>query len=70
MKGSVKGFLPLTRLLFRKDRMKIIIWLLCLIGVTVASALAYTDVYKTEADIMGFAMTMENPAMKAMNGPG
>lgn len=70
MKGSVKGFLPLTRLLFRKDRMKIIIWLLCLIGVTVASALAYTDVYKTETDIMGFAMTMENPAMKAMIGPG
>lgn len=70
MKTAIKGFWPLTNLLFRKDRWKILIWLLCLVGVSVASALAYPEVYKTDEDIMGFALTMENPGMKAMIGPG
>lgn len=70
MKNVMQGFLPLTKLLFRKDRIKILIWLVCVTGITFASALAYKDVYKTDADIKGFAITMENPAMQAMLGPG
>lgn len=70
MKRAVTGYWPLTKLLFRKDRWKILIWLFCLVAVTVASAMAYPEVYKTDEDIMGFALTMENPGMKAMIGPG
>ena len=70
MKRAVAGFWPLTNLLFRKDRWKILIWFLCLVGVSMASAMAYPEVYKTEEDIMGFALTMENPGMIAMIGPG
>lgn len=60
----------ITNLLFRRDRTKIIIWLLSLIIITCSSAMAYSSLYKTEQDIQAFALTMDNPAMIAMIGPG
>ncbi|WAA13349.1 ABC transporter permease [Fervidibacillus halotolerans] len=66
----IKGTGQLTKLLFRKDRVKIIVWLTILLAVSLAAAFAYPNVYKTEQDIMAFGLTVENPAMVAMIGPG
>ena len=65
-----KGTMELTKLLFRQDRKKIIIWLLGLIVVTIAAAYSYPDIYKDEPSKQAFALTMDNPAMVAMLGPG
>lgn len=64
-----KGTGRITRLLFRQNRLKILLWLTGIIGVTLAAALAYPEVYLTQDDILGFAVTMQNPAMVAMVGP-
>lgn len=58
-----------VRLLFRQHRLKILFWLTGIIGATLATALAYPEVYLTQEDILGFAVTMQNPAMVAMVGP-
>jgi len=65
-----KGTGRLIKLLFRQNRLKIILWIACLVGITIATASAYGSVYKTAEDIYGYAVTMSNPAMKAMLGPG
>lgn len=58
----------LTRLLFRQNRVKILLWLLSLVGMTWAVAAVYPEIYTTQEDILGFGATMQNPAMTAMLG--
>jgi len=65
-----RGTGKLVTLWFRKDRLKLTVWLLILVGITLSVAHAYPSVYRTEEDLMAAAMTMENPAMVAMLGPG
>lgn len=60
----------LSMLLFRQQRWKILIWLIGLIGASLAFASAYPDLYQDEQAKRGFFLTMENPAMIAMLGPG
>ncbi len=67
-KNHFKGTGRLITLLFRQHRLKIILWLSGIIGVSLAVALAYPELYQTQDDIMGFAMTMNNPAMGALVG--
>ena len=67
---SFKGTGALTKLILRQNRLKILIWLLCLVGITLGTAATYPEVYQTEEDVMAFALTMDNPAMEAMIGPG
>lgn len=57
-------------ILFRQNGLWIFIWLFSLIGFSAAAALAYKNIYTSEKDIMGFALTMKNPAMIALLGPG
>lgn len=68
--SNFHGTLPLLNLIFRKDRFKIFIWLLCIVSITLFAAGAYPTIYKHEDDIQGFALTMKNPAMEVMLGPG
>lgn len=63
-----KGTGGITKLLLRQNKLKIILWLLALAGITLVVANVYPTVYTTQEDIMGFAVTMENPAMIAMLG--
>src|SRR5690625_2481413 len=42
--------------------------MLGLVGFTIVVAFAFPEVYQTQEDIMGFALTMENPAMTALLG--
>ncbi len=65
-----KGTGKITKLILRQERVKILVWLLGLIGVTLAAAAAYPGVYPDEQSRQAFALTMENPAMIAMVGPG
>ncbi|WP_240470629.1 hypothetical protein [Atopococcus tabaci] len=64
-----KGTGRITRLLFRQNRLEILLWVTGIIGVTLAAALAFPEVYRTQEDILGFAVTVQNPAMVAMIGP-
>ncbi|WAA10995.1 ABC transporter permease [Fervidibacillus albus] len=66
----IKGTGQLTKLLFKKDRMKIAVWIMGLLFVTLAAASAYPNIFRTEQDIMAFRLTVGNPAMVAMIGPG
>ncbi|MCA1038335.1 ABC transporter permease [Bacillus infantis] len=70
----VKGLFSRTGLLIkfllRRDRVRAAVWVLALAGLTVATASAFTDLYKTDAERQAIAETMKNPAMTAMVGPG
>lgn len=51
----------------KQQRLKIVIWLLRIVGVTLIIALAYPNVYDTPIARQTAQMTMQNPAMI---GPG
>lgn len=70
LENLFKGTGPITKLILKQNRFKIVVWLLSLVIVTLAVASAYPGVYKSEQDIMAYALTMDNPAMIAMLGPG
>lgn len=60
----------LSRLIIRRDRIRLPIWLLSLAILTFSIALSFTDLYATEQDRQAIAETMKNPAMTAMVGKG
>jgi ABC-2 type transport system permease protein len=69
--NALAGTGTLLRFILRRDRIRIPAWVGAIALVQVAGAAAYPDLYPTEADRMGQAAIMgENPAMKAMTGPG
>lgn len=65
-----KGTSHVTKLIFRQQRFKMMVWLLSIVSITLAVAYAYPSVYQDEQSKQAFAMTMKNPAMIAMLGPG
>ena len=69
MRNLFKSNGSLTKFVMRRERIQSPVWLLCLIGLTVAVPLAFAEMYATVADRMGMVITMENPAMIAMLGP-
>lgn len=69
-KNSLKGTRSLIGFMLKQQRMKIIVWLISIVGITLATATAYPDIYPDEEARYGFAITMDNPAMIAMLGPG
>ncbi len=60
----------LTRLILKRDRIRIPSWLLSLSVLTFAVAVSFRDLYATQQDRQAIAETMKNPAMTAMVGPG
>lgn len=65
-----KGTLHLTKIILRQQRVKMFAWIVGLVVVTLAAAYSYPTVYTDDASKQAFALTMENPAMVAMLGPG
>lgn len=65
-----KGTGNLIALIFRQQRFKIFIWTVILVGITLAVAKAYPDIYPDEASRNAAYMTLDNPAMVAMLGIG
>lgn len=60
----------LARFMLRIDRVRIPVWIISFALLTFAVALAFTDLYATDADRQAIAETMRNPAMSAMVGKG
>ncbi|MFV8830298.1 ABC transporter permease [Alkalihalobacterium sp. APHAB7] len=60
----------LARLIIKRDRIRLPIWLTAISFFTLLIAAAYTDLYQTEQERQAIAETMKNPAMIAMVGPG
>lgn len=65
-----KGTGRLIKLIFRQERLKILIWLAGLIVVTLSVAAAYPSVYIDQESRLAYALTVNNPAMISMLGPG
>ncbi|MEW9676715.1 ABC transporter permease [Lentibacillus sp. L22] len=64
------GTQQLTVFIFKQLRVKILIWLISLIGITLSVAAAYQSIYKDEQSRQAIFLTMDNPAMVSMLGPG
>lgn len=62
------GFL--TKLIIRRDRIRIPLWLIGITFFTLMVPIAFQDLYSTQQERDVMAETMENPAMTAMVGPG
>ncbi|GAB3046887.1 ABC transporter permease [Virgibacillus ainsalahensis] len=70
MAGSIsKNTGSLSRLILRRDRIRIPLWLIGITFFTLIVPIAFADLYPSEQDRVGMAQTMENPAMTAMVGP-
>jgi ABC-2 type transport system permease protein len=68
-KESYKNTGRLTRLIIRRDRIRIPIWVLSIVLLNLVTAYAFQDLYKTNIELQAIAQTMLNPAMTAMLGP-
>ncbi|WP_216830757.1 ABC transporter permease [Alkalihalobacterium elongatum] len=60
----------LTRLVIKRDRVRLPIWLIAISFITVITTSSFTGLYQTEQERQVIAETMKNPAMIAMVGPG
>jgi ABC-2 type transport system permease protein len=60
----------LSRMIVKRDRIRIPIWLISLSALTFVVAAAFTDLYNSDAERQAIAETMRNPAMTAMLGQG
>ncbi|MEX0869114.1 MAG: hypothetical protein WD011_05520, partial [Nitriliruptoraceae bacterium] len=62
------GTVTLTRLLLRRDRWRILLWIVGLGLASVATGSSFAGLYVTEVERATIAATMESPAMVAMSG--
>src|SRR5690625_6523340 len=60
----------LSWFILRRDRIRIPIWIIAFVGITVAIAISFTDLYGTVESRQAMAQTVLNPAMTALIGPG
>ncbi|MDT7013523.1 ABC transporter permease [Levilactobacillus namurensis] len=58
----------LTRIAFKRDRARLLIWLLVLVGLMTAVAVKFNDLYGTPAEITAIMGTLKSPAIVAMFG--
>ncbi|CAM3403688.1 ABC transporter permease [Marinicrinis lubricantis] len=58
----------LYRFIWRRDWLRIFVWIAAITFFTVLIAISLNDLYPTDADKAAIAATMENPAMTAMIG--
>lgn len=63
-----KGTTRIIRLLFQRNRLKISLWVIGLVSISMVSLTAYTTIYTGQKEIVEFGLTMQNPAMVAMLG--
>ncbi|PTM57835.1 ABC transporter permease [Desmospora activa] len=70
MKESYAQIGRMSRFILKRDRLRIIIWIMALAAFTFLVASSFTDLYATDAARQGIAETMKNPAMTAIVGKG
>jgi len=68
--STLTGTGTLVRLILRRDRVRLPVWVLAILGVVFASAAAVQSTYTTPTEINSYATTMGNSAAAiAMSGP-
>ncbi|MFO7814625.1 MAG: hypothetical protein R6V14_02610 [Halanaerobiales bacterium] len=60
----------LISFIFKREKIRILVWIIIITGITILVASAYTELFTSQQEISTFAQTMRNPAMTAMVGPG
>lgn len=60
----------LSRFIVRRDRFRIPIWFIAIIGLVIAVAFVFENAYGVDGERQAMAETMKNPAMIAMVGKG
>ncbi|MBB6450945.1 ABC-2 type transport system permease protein [Geomicrobium halophilum] len=65
-----KNIGSLSRLMMRRDRLRIPLWFIGISFFTLMVPIAFVDLYPSQQERDGMAETMQNPAMIAMVGPG
>lgn len=69
-KGPCTHTGTMSRFIVRRDRLRLVIWIVALAAFTWSVALSFTEIYTTEAERQAIAETMKNPAMTVMVGKG
>jgi ABC-2 type transport system permease protein len=70
LSGTLTGTGPLVRLVLRRDRIRLPVWVLSLLAVVYGSAAAVQGLYDTPGALARYAATMGgSPAVVAMSGP-
>lgn len=69
-KQLFSGTGSLSRFILRRDRMRIPVWIIGFVFITLIIAVSFTGLYGDAEERQSMAATMENPAMTAMTGPG
>lgn len=69
MKIHFTNMTVLSKFILRRDRVRIPIWIIFIVGISISVAMAFPSIYPPgpERDIL--AQTLENPAMVSMIGP-
>src|SRR5690625_1239430 len=70
MKHLYNNMTILAQFILRRDRIRIPIWIISFVGITIAVAISFTDLYATTEARQAMAKTVLNPAMTALIGPG
>lgn len=70
MNNKFQGTLTLYKLMLKHEKVKILIWLISLISITLLTAVTYHNMYQNSEEIKAFALIVQNPVMKAMVGRG
>ncbi|MCM3716364.1 ABC transporter permease [Alkalihalobacillus oceani] len=60
----------MVRFIVRQDRLRLFIWMMSLVAASVATASSFTSLYASDEERQAMALTVDNPAMTAMLGPG
>jgi ABC-2 type transport system permease protein len=69
--SSLTGSVALIRLALRRDRVRLVVWVVALAGLLGFSSAAVQDLYRTDADLAGYArLVLDNPAIVIQTGPG
>lgn len=70
MKNKFQGTWTLFKVMLKHERIKFLIWLIALIGITLMTAMTYNQMYQNDEELKTFAIIVQNPVMRAMVGQG
>ncbi|MFC0582944.1 hypothetical protein [Micrococcoides hystricis] len=65
----MSGTLTLLHFALRRDRFRIVVWLVALVGATLVVATAFPGLYPNAEDREVVAQSMDTPASLALTGP-
>jgi ABC-2 type transport system permease protein len=67
---ALTGTWTLIRFILRRDRVRLTIWIVGIVGFFVLIASSFPGIYPTSEDRQGRAALMDNPTAQAFRGPG